>query len=88
MIKLFVCADEEIGRLECASRGWVRIAANRFVDEVTRDDIRVVRRFTDFSLSPGLVMVRGSDFADNPQSDKFERLAAQGHVRWDDSRVD
>lgn len=81
MIKLMVCADERVGREECVRRGWLRIAANRFVGDLC--DVRVVRRFTDFSLVPGLVMVRGPDFGENPEAAKFEQFVSQGYARWE-----
>lgn len=82
MIYFFICANENAGREECRERGWVQVGADRFYTP-NRDDIRLVRRFTDIVLLPGGTwFIPAKDFYDNPQKDEYLKLIDLGAAQW------
>lgn len=82
MIYFLICADEAVGRQDCAARGWTQVGAGRFYTS-GRDDVRLARRFIDMMLLPGGTwFIAGSDFAANPDRDRFEALVESGAAKW------
>jgi hypothetical protein len=82
MLYFLVCADEVAGCAECHERGWTQVGAARFYTPA-RDDVRVIRRFTDMALLPGGTwLMAGRDFAQNPEAQHFLDLTKLGAARW------
>jgi hypothetical protein len=82
MLFFLICADEAAGRAECAARGWTQAGVARFFTP-DRDDVRVVRRFTDVALLPGGTwLIAGADYMRNPERAEFDGLVSKGAARW------
>lgn len=82
MLYFMVCAEEAAGEAECRGRGWSQVAFGRFYTP-DRDDVRVIRRFTDMTLLPGgTLLMAGPGFLENPDRGSFEGLVSGGHARW------
>lgn len=82
MLYFLVCADEAAGVTECHERGWTQVGVARFYTPA-RDDVRVIRRFTDMALLPGGTwLMAGRDFARNPEAKAFADLVALGAAKW------
>lgn len=82
MLFFLICADEVSGRAECAARGWTQAGIARFFTP-QRDDVRVIRRFTDMALLPGGTwLMAGSDYMLNPERDAFDNLVSAGVAKW------
>lgn len=90
MIFYFVTTNEIEAFKEAGRRGWERIARNRFVT-AAKDDVRVVRRFTDMvpAKDGPTRLVKAPDFpaetAEGSEAAKFERFVADGHGVWIDA---
>ncbi|HVB15839.1 MAG TPA: hypothetical protein VNF04_04845 [Stellaceae bacterium] len=83
-IKFLIAATEQSGVAEARKRGWTQIAFARFATP-DKDDVRVVRRFSELPAVPGgPTLIRGEDFGENPEADKFEALIAEGNGTWVD----
>lgn len=82
-ILFLVCAKEAQGLIDAEARGWTRIAAWRFAGP-DKDDIRVVRRFSDLGPGTPLTLIKASDYEDNPEKERFEKFVDAGHARWVD----
>ena len=82
-IMFFVCGAEPQGLIDAQERGWERIAAYRFAGP-DKDDIRVVRRFSDLAPGTPLLLIKGSDYEENEDRKKFEEFVAAGHGKWVD----
>lgn len=82
MIYFIVCGSEATGREHCRSRGWTQVGVDRFYTP-ERDDVRVVRRFTDIALLPGgTYMMAGPDYGRNAERGEFDRLVEIGRAVW------
>lgn len=82
MLFFLVCADEANGATECLARGWTQVGFARFFTP-SRDDVRVVRRFTDIALLPGGTwLMAGPDYMQNSERDAFDNLVSAGVARW------
>ena len=82
MLFFLVCGNEAIGNAECLARGWTQVGAARFFTP-ERDDVRVIRRFTDMALLPGGTwLMAGRDFGDNPERKAFVDLVGLGAAKW------
>ena len=82
MIYFMVCGDEVRGRAECLRRGYVQVGVDRFYTPA-RDDVRLVRRFTDVALLPGgTVFMAGPGFWENREAERFVDLVEMGAARW------
>lgn len=82
MIYFMVCGSEAAGRAHCRSRGWTQVGVDRFYTP-ERDDVRVVRRFTDIALLPGgTYMMAGPDYGRNAERGEFDRLVEIGRAQW------
>lgn len=89
MIFYLVATNEIEAFKEAGRRGWERIARNRFVTPA-KDDVRVVRRFTDLvpAKDGPTRLVKAADFPAEPEDDTdaaaFGRFVADGHGVWID----
>ena len=82
MLFFMVCADEIKGAAECLSRGWTQVGVARFYTPA-RDDVRLVRRFTDMALLPGGTwLMAARDYARNPEREHFNKLIELGAAKW------
>ena len=90
MIVYLVAVSEIEAFKDAGRRGWERIARNRFVTQA-KDDVRVVRRFTDLvpSKDGPTRLVKAADFPADPEEGtdaaEFERFVAAGHGVWIDA---
>lgn len=89
MILYLVCADDEAGFADAAARGWTRLARSRFATQA-KDDVRVVRRFSDMiPLAGKTMMIKAADFPDEPKAESqaalFEAFVASGSGEWVDA---
>ncbi len=93
-VKYLISATDEQGVADAAKHGWTRIALARFATP-EKDDIRLVRRFSDFTTQPGgkVLMFKSSDYEDGPsnpdllerwirEKEHFDRFVADGHGMW------
>jgi hypothetical protein len=82
MLFFLVCADEAKAMAEGAARGWTQVGVARFYTP-DRDDVRVVRRFTDVGLLPGGTwLMAAADYMCNPERGEFDGFVAKGAARW------
>jgi hypothetical protein len=83
-VQFLIAATEHSGVAEARERGWTQIAFARFATP-EKNDVRVVRKFSELPAVPGgPAMIRGKDFAENPEAEKFEALVAEGNGAWVD----
>ena len=90
-----VAATLERGIADAAERGWERIAMARFATPA-KDDIRVIRRYTDLLPMAGKTpMLKGGDYDSGPDNDyllegwvrekeRFDQFVTEGHGVWVD----
>lgn len=81
-----VCASDAAGFADAEARGWTRIARSRFATPA-KDDVRVVRRFSDMVPLPGRTpLVKAADFPAEPASGSqaalFAEFVAAGSGEW------
>lgn len=95
---LFLCSPWHWDKVAewARARGWTRTAAGRFVTQ-DRDDVRLVRRMSDFAPLSGAAscMAKGPGYDDGPEGDTparreewaqsrqdFDEFVASGRGRW------
>ena len=78
-----ICNDEETGREDARKMGCTQIAAWRFAHP-DNHDLFVKRRFSDLPPGTPLSLMRGSDYAENPEKERFDAFVEAGHGVWVD----
>lgn len=76
-----VCNDEEMGRQQAREMGCTQIASWRFAHP-DNHDLYIKRRFSDLPPGTPLSLMKGVDYDENPEKDRFDAFVAAGHGVW------
>ena len=87
MFIYFLTTDINKAVAEAAEAGWTRVAFNRWAT-AGRDDVRIIRRMSEFQLIPGGSYIMPArdlldvSLEDNHQPYLFKELVDSGAAQW------